>query len=275
MPSASYPVFTYPLRSSSRQPLSQSVLARAPIMTKTLLQRCFCVTSLALMAIAFTLASSRGALVGLCVAILFMVVRSGQSRRTAILAALLLVPLLLFAPSSPLSRMLHPAYGDVLGEQIRRDFWKVGLDMVRDHPVTGIGLGNFTAQSYTMTQGVLGKQGIACNTFLEVAAELGIPGLFVYGGVLIGALWSAGKLRVEAKRRADAFLLYAGDAIQAGLIGFSAAAMFVSAEYQKPFWIVVALTATVPTLIRRQSRIQSVQHGQLLMPATQVGTISV
>jgi O-antigen ligase len=239
------------------------------------LQRCFCLTSLALMAIAFTLASSRGALVGLCVAILFMVVRSGQSRRTAILAALLLVPLLLFAPSSPLSRMLHPAYGDVLGEQIRRDFWKVGLDMVRDHPVTGIGLGNFTAQSYTMTQGVLGKQGIACNTFLEVAAELGIPGLFVYGGVLIGALWSAGKLRVEAKRRADAFLLYAGDAIQAGLIGFSAAAMFVSAEYQKPFWIVVALTATVPTLIRRQSRIQSVQHGQLLMPATQVGTISV
>jgi len=239
------------------------------------LQRWFCVASLVLMSLAFTLASSRGGLVGLCVAIVYMIVRSGQSRRAAIVTAVLLVPMLMFAPSSPLYRMLHPTYGDVVGAQIRRDFWRAGLDMIRNHAVTGIGLGNFTAQSFTISQGIEGKQGIACNTFLEIAAELGIPGFLAYCGVLGGALLSAGKLRAEGKRRDDTFLQYAGHAMQAGLLGFSAAAIFVSAEYQKPFWIIAALTATVPTLLRQQSRRQSRRQKQLVMPRARIATINV
>ena len=121
------------------------------------LQRWFCVASLVLMSLAFTLASSRGGLVGLGVATLYMILSSGQSRRAAIGTAVLLVPMLVFAPSSPLSRLLHPNYGDSLGAQIRRDFWMAGLNMIRDHAVTGIGLGNFTSQSFTISQGIEGK----------------------------------------------------------------------------------------------------------------------
>lgn len=218
------------------------------------LERWFCAASLVLMLVAFTLASSRGGLMGLCVAMAYMIARSGASRKAAIIIAVLLVPLLVLSPASPLSRMLHPNYGDLLGAQIRHDFWQAGLDMIRNHAITGIGLGNFTALSYTVTQGIEGRHGMACNTFLEIAAELGIPGLLAYCGVLIGALSSASKLRDEGKRCADRFLLYAGQAMQAGLLGFSAAAIFVSAEYQKPFWIIVALTAAVPTLMRQSRR---------------------
>ena len=239
------------------------------------LQRWFCGVSLVPMALAFTLASSRGGLVGLCVAIVYMIVRSGQSRRAAIVAAVLLVPMLVFAPSSPLGRMLHPNYGDVLGAQIRQDFWRAGLDMIREHAVTGIGLGNFTAQSSTISEGIEGKRGMACNTFLEIAAELGIPGFLAYCGVLGGALLSAGKLRAEGKRRESTFLQCAGDAIQAGLLGFSAAAVFVSAEYQKPFWIITALTATVPTLLRQQPRRQSSRQNPLVVPRARIATMDV
>lgn len=217
-------------------------------------QRWFCVMSLLVMVIAFTLASSRGGLIGLIAAMVYMILRSGRSRKSVIALTALVLPLLLLAPSSPLARMLHPSYGDYLGSQIRHDFWIVGLNMIRKHWLTGIGLGNFTAYSYTITQGVEGRHGMACNTFLELAAELGIPGLIAYCAILVGSLTSAGRLRAEGTKRKDAFLHYAGQAMQAGLVGFAAAAVFVSAEYQKPFWMMVALTATVPTLLRQKAK---------------------
>ncbi len=216
------------------------------------LRRWLCAAALVIILVAFTLASSRGGLVGLCVAVLYMILHSGQSRRSAIVIAILLIPMLMFSPASPLLRMMHPNYGDYVGAQVRREFWSAGMDMISNHPLSGVGLGNFTARS--LSKEVEGFQGIACNTFLEVAAELGIPGLLAYCAVLAGALSSAGKLRAEGKRRDNTFLQYAGQAMQAGLFGFSAAAIFVSAEYQKPLWIMVALTAAVPTLLRNRLR---------------------
>jgi O-antigen ligase len=213
-------------------------------------QRWFCAASVIVILIAFTLASSRGGLVGLCVAILYMVARSGHSRRGAVAMAVFLLPLLLASPASPLSRMLRPNYGDFVGAQIRRDFWQVGLKMISNHPITGIGLGNFTAHSVTETQGVQNFHGLACNTFLETTAELGFPGLIAYSGVLVAAFLSAGRLRREGKKLKNAFFQCAGQAIQAGLLGFAGAALFVSAQYQKPFWIMVALSACVSPVLR-------------------------
>ena len=226
-------------------------------------RRWFCIISLLLMVVAFTLASSRGGLIGLIVALGYMVLRSGRSRKSALALTALVLPLLFLAPSSPLARMLHPTYGDYLGSQIRHDFWIVGLDMIRKHWAVGIGLGNFTAYSYTMTQGVEGRHGMACNTFLELAAELGIPGLIAYCAILLGSFSAAGRLRVEGCKRKDAFLHYSGQAMQAGLLGFAAAAVFVSAEYQKPFWMMVALTTTVPTLLRQKAKAKAAHSAEL------------
>lgn len=217
-------------------------------------QRWFCAASVLVILVAFTLASSRGGLVGLCVAVVYMVGRSGTSRRGAIVVAALLLPLLLISPASPLSRMLRPNYGDYVGAQIRRDFWQAGLKMILNHPITGIGLGNFTGRSVTETQGVENFHGLACNTFLEVTAELGLPGLIAYCGVFGAAFSSAGRLRREGKKLDNAFFQCAGQAIQAGLLGFAGAALFVSAEYQKPFWIMVAVSACVSPVLRDYKR---------------------
>jgi O-antigen ligase len=126
--------------------------------------------------------------------------------------------------------------------------------MIQNHPMTGIGLGNFTAYSNMIIAGAGRRHGIACNTLLELTAELGIPGVLAYCMILWGALRSAGKLRAEGRKSKNMSVLYTGEAMQAGLLGFIAAAMFVSAEYQKPFWVIVALAASVPTLLRQQSR---------------------
>lgn len=217
-------------------------------------ERRFCIVSLVVILIAFTLASSRGGLLGLGVAIAYMAVRSGRSRRTAIVIALVLIPLFVVSPASPLSRMLHPNFGDDLGAQIRRDFWKDGLQMIRNHPITGVGVGNFTAYSHSDAFGARNKQGIACNTLLEVTAELGIPGVLAYFAIMVGTVMSAGRLRAEGKKRKQTALFYSGEGMLAGLLGFLAAAMFVSTEYQKLFWVFVALAAAAPKLLRQQAR---------------------
>jgi O-antigen ligase len=230
-------------------------------------QRYLCAASLLTMLVAFTLASSRGGLVGLCVVILYVMVYSRPLRSAAIAIGILLLPMLLFSPASPLLRMLHPSYGDYVGAQVRREFWSAGLDMISNHPLTGIGLGNFTAQSLSAV--AEGFKGIACNTFLEVAAELGIPGFLAYCAVLGAALFSAGKLRREGKNTNDSRLQYIGQAMQAGLLGFAVAAVFVSAEYQKPFWIMTSLTATVPRLLRdARQRNQLSQQQVSAVPAS-------
>lgn len=229
------------------------------------IERLLCIVSAALILIAFTLASSRGGLVGLGIEIAYMILRAGKSRRIAMLLGLLLLPVLLFSPVSPLGRLLHPEYGDELATQIRRDFWSEGFRLIREHPFTGIGLGNFTAYSYSTTPGAATKHGMACNTFLEIAAELGIPGLLAFCGVSVAALRSAEKLRTEGKRRKDVLLFYAGEAMQTGLLGFLGAAMFVSAEYQKPFWVIVALAATSQSLLT-QASVRTARLNGSLMP---------
>ncbi len=231
------------------------------------IERALCIVSTIVILVAFTLASSRGGLVGLCLEIGYMILRTGKSRRIAILLGMLLLPALLFSPVSPLGRMLHPEYGDELATQIRRDFWRVGFMLIREHPLTGIGLGNFTAYSFSASPGAAVRHGMACNTFLEIAAELGVPGFLAYCGLTGAALWSAEKLRSEGKKRKDVLRFYSGEAMQVGLLGFLGAAMFVSAEYQKPFWVIVALAAASPSLLTQSpSRSRAVKS--VLVPAS-------
>jgi len=231
------------------------------------IERALCIVSTIVILVAFTLASSRGGLVGLCLEIGYMILRTGKSRRIAILLGMLLLPALLFSPVSPLGRMLHPEYGDELATQIRRDFWRVGFMLIREHPLTGIGLGNFTAYSFSASPGAAVRHGMACNTFLEIAAELGVPGFLAYCGLSGAALWSAEKLRSEGKKRRDVLRFYSGEAMQVGLLGFLGAAMFVSAEYQKPFWVIVALAAASPSLLTQSpSRSRAVKS--VLVPAS-------
>jgi O-antigen ligase len=218
-------------------------------------ERAFSLLSLFVILVAFTLASSRGGLVGLGAEVAYVILcSSGKPRRAMIAIMVVLLPLMILSPASPLTRMLHPSFGDELGKQIRLEFWKEGVQIMQSRPLTGIGIGNFTSYSYAGSFGAKGMKGMACNTFLETTAELGFPGLFAYCAVLIGAFLSAGRLGAEGKRTKQAQLLHDGEAMQAGVLGFATSALFVSAQYQKPFWIIVALTATIPMLLMQQAR---------------------
>ena len=68
--------------------------------------------------------------------------------------------------------------------------WQAALDMWRDHPWLGVGLGNYGAvyADYALPKWPLAL-GHAHNYYLNVAAETGLPGLVAYLALWGTALW--------------------------------------------------------------------------------------
>jgi O-antigen ligase len=229
-------------------------------------ERWFCGGCLALTMLGLTAAASRGALLGLLAAMVFACVVSRRRAQMLKLAFGVVLPLLMFSPSSPLSRLLHPDHSDQESSDTRLALWQAGLRMVRAHPVTGVGLGNFkwVVQRYDAPGESLGN--IAHNTYVEVAAEMGLPGFVLWIGLLASTWRALTRVRRQTRDVPAADLVHrAALALQAGLVGFLVATFFVSATQQKLFWLVVFLVMCLPALAREAER-RTLRHPGLGTP---------
>jgi putative inorganic carbon (hco3(-)) transporter len=196
---------------------------------------------------ATTLAASRGALVGIVASFILIVVRSQQRARLLTIGSLILLPLLMFAPSSPLGRLFTPTQSDRESTGNRIIVWEAGLLMIQESPLTGIGVGNFkplVAQSTNMDAPT-----IAHNTYLGMAAELGLPGLGIFLGIFVASFFSLARVRRLSPDR-KSLLHQASLGIECAFIAFMVAIFFISAEYQKFFWLLVFLSAALESLAR-------------------------
>ncbi|MFL6240523.1 MAG: O-antigen ligase family protein [Actinomycetes bacterium] len=81
-----------------------------------------------------------------------------------------------FLPSTPLQRLSTFSSGVSSGANGRFQLWHIGLQMVQDHPIIGVGTGasrTIVAQSYPHSAGL-------SNTFLSIFAELGVIGIALF-----------------------------------------------------------------------------------------------
>lgn len=208
-------------------------------------QRWFCLGTLVLTFLAFVVSASRGAFVGFCLTFVVMLWRT-KSKLGLIAVTLVAIPILLFAPMSPISRIVSPQYADVSSENAHHALWKFGVQMAIEHPITGIGLGNFkaTSEKYQVLQdgGLMGH-----NSYIEIAAEMGVFAFLVFLGILGSSIGTLEKVRRQAILENDGYMKMLATGLQEGLIGFAVAAFFFSAEYEKPYWIVVFFAALLPS----------------------------
>jgi putative inorganic carbon (HCO3(-)) transporter len=210
--------------------------------------RIYCLGCLVLGLAATMVAASRGGFLGLLAGMGFMAWSSRHRMRSLAVGGALLIAFLLVSPSSPLRRIVSPDHSDVESQDARLSLWGAGLRMVRDHPLAGVGIGNFkhAARAYGDAEGDVWR--MAHNAYLEIAAEMGLPGLTAFVGVIYLSCRSMNRLRRRMSGSGPPLLHEASTGIQAGLIGFAVALFFVSGWFLKLFWLMVFLSMAAPAL---------------------------
>ena len=123
----------------------------------------------------------------------------------------------------------------------RLQIWHRGIGYMLDNPILGVGPGNFATAEGTLSPlaerqmwGIGVRWNAPHNSFVQIAAELGVPGLALYLAVIVSAF--------RALRRATTPLT---PALTASLLGFVVGSFFLSLSYSEMLYTLVALAVGV------------------------------
>ena len=140
--------------------------------------------------------------------------------------------------------------GAISGWDRRVEIWSRALYMIQDFPFTGIGTGTFQAVANVLYPFfMIGPDaGIphAHNLLLQVAVDLGLPGLVAFLAMTLLALWSAldsMRFHTQAGERARASVAWAGMTSLVGMLvhGLVNAATWIVARDAFLLWMVIGL----------------------------------
>lgn len=211
-------------------------------------KRIFWLSSMVVMLAGLAVAASREGLLGLVVGLTIVLWDARRRLRKFIPMISLFVVLGLVTVFSPLGqRAFHPNAGDTGSTEIRYGLWTAALGMIKDHPLLGVGIGMFKPMAANYTNGAL--RYVAHNTYLEIAAEMGIPALLVYLMILFGSARTLERVRRQSLRSGPPLIRVLASGMLAGLIGSSVSLAFSSMEDFKLFWLIVFLSMCLPSLM--------------------------
>jgi O-antigen ligase len=232
-------------------------------------EKAFCLASLLVTTLALILGASRGGYLGLIAVSAVLVQRSTKHARY-ILPTLVLLGAIAAVPSSPIQRLLRPQRSDDEAVAARTTAWKAGIRMIRSHPLTGVGIGNFKSMLPAYVQGDIQKTYIAHNTYIEIAAETGVPSLLLFFAVLYFTYRTLEDIRRRTARHGPLLLRNAALGLQAGFVGCLVALFFLSGESHKLFWLTIFLSMCLPYLLTRShqaaSSVSSSRSHEVTMP---------
>ncbi len=220
----------------------------------------------AVCAVAVILTFSRGAALALAVVGIALVVRHPPKVRTVAAAGLLAIAAIPFLPPGYLERL--SALGQVGEIQTgvdpsirgRTAELRAAWDMFRDHPVIGVGYGNYLIlyPEYARDSGidVRSTERNAHNLYLATAAEMGIVGLFALGAVIVGAFAAlhTGRRRFRgmSDHRADGI----GYALGVSLVGYLITSIFLHMAFARFAWLIIGIALAFPSTAAAEDRVR-------------------
>jgi len=151
-----------------------------------------------------------------------------------------------------------PSYMDDITEEsletsarTRVEVWKGGIEMIKDYPLLGVGYGLFQQRIPDYWSGH--KEIDAHNTYLIVAAEMGIPALIIFLWIIWIVFWHTRLLFVTT---ADPFSKALALGFLGGIFGLLMSNMFGSRlnsqEVSSYFWILAALIMRLRIIDQRE-----------------------
>lgn len=212
------------------------------------LKRIFYFACTALLTVGVVVTFSRGGFLGLLAASLVLLWKLGRRNRgLAVLAFVVATGFFLAVMPAGYSNRLTTIFSaeeDTTGSsQARRDLLNRAVEVASNHLLIGVGMGNFHIYSI--------REQVAHNSYLEIAAELGLLGLMAYLILIISPLRSLRRLEGETRNHGRGTLLkgrqspepetyYFSVALQAALAAYIVCSFFGSVQYLWHLYYLVA-----------------------------------
>lgn len=154
--------------------------------------------------------------------------------------------------------------------QGRRQLAIRGMEYMAGRPIFGLGIDNFGRAEATISSLAIAhaedpssggiKWSVAHNSFVQVGAELGVPGLLLFSALVIGCVVAPLRLRrriPEAWQKGtweEQFLFQSTVYVPLAALGFAVPAYFVTFCYNDPIYILAALTSALPACVDARLR---------------------
>jgi O-antigen ligase len=141
----------------------------------------------------------------------------------------------------------------------RTNVWLGAWTSIKERPALGLGYGSFISEANELmlrTPGVnlkdmtLRKNGLyAHNAYIETAAEIGLPGLVLFLGMLISAGRALWRTAARARDIGAGYIMRIATASLISLVAWCIASLFASSETARPAWILIGISISLPMLI--------------------------
>ena len=216
-----------------------------PIQVRALL-----VPTILVLVVGFAGTVSRGGMVGAVAAFVTAIIVM-RGRRAAVLGAgvLATVVLAVWLAGNPAAVERLQSANEDRGSG-REDIWLVARRVSWDHPIGGIGPGNFTVRSreYVRRPGTLEyveliveRPHVVHNTYLQMLAETGIIGLLLFLAIVATAVGSAMRAARTFHHAGERALARISRGVIVADVGLLTAAIFISLQGTGAFWVILML----------------------------------
>lgn len=237
---------------------------------RRIILRLLALAGLLVLVVALIRSGSRGGFLAFLAISAFILVGFTTIRARTRVAGLVLLLTVLGATASDqywtqMQTIIHPHEDYNLTDDAGRvRIWKRGIGYMVDHPIVGVGMGNFPTAEGTLSAQAREREergrgvrwGAAHNTFVQIGAELGIPGLLLFVALIVSLFISLRRLARYAQRAGptgggtDVSRL--SQSLTAALVGFVVGGFFLSLAYADILYTLAALAMGLAKVARAQ-----------------------
>lgn len=197
---------------------------------------------------AIFITGSRGGFIGIGVVTIFITLRS--RRKLLGLAVLIALIVAFIWQGGDYLKGRAPTiitYEQEGSAQGRLQAWRAGIKMMRDYPLTGVGLGNFMPAFPDYSDK---KARVAHSTVIQLASESGIVAGLMYLLLCLNVF-----LRYRRQKKVfanDPFWMATNDAVMCSLLGFFVCSLFLNLVTYETFYYMLILSIVQNRLISKE-----------------------
>jgi O-antigen ligase len=228
--------------------------------TRRVVARAGLLAAMAILTLGFAATQSRGGLLAAAVvSVATLVVFRGRTRLYAVaITATILGAGALWFVAYPGAWERLTSFDD--GGNGRTELWQVATRMAEEHPVAGVGLGDFLVRSpeYVREPGSLEsvrliaeRPHLVHNLYLQIQSELGVVGLALFAGVAVACMAAAWRAARLLDRAGEAAMGVAARAVLLAQLSMLVAGVFISYATDERLWLLLALGPALLAVARR------------------------